>query len=567
LNPKQDYPMKLQRLLGALCAGLMLVSLPARATEQSSFVTPVTGPMNMATFAGTYLNPGLRAIASCSWGTSAPANGPGGAPIVYQCWANTTTNPVVFSFYDGASWVVYGKLNTLTHVWTPSYQGTDLGTASTATTGASGHAVPFLDISNTWSAIQFGATAAVDTNTTQFATTAFVLGQAASATPLIDGSAAVGTSTRFARGDHVHPTDTTRAPVASPTFTGVPAAPSAAVDTNTTQLATTAYVIGQASASGDGTPAMDGTASRGAGTHFARNDHIHPTDTSRAPLASPALTGTPTATTASPGTNTTQLATTAYADAIAVLKANIASPTFTGTPAAPTATGGTNTTQLATTQFVQSAVTAATTGVASIAGNTGAFTLGNGITNSTNDIRIDTAYGGKKLLATLTASSSATLSDTTSITGSFSTYELVFTGIIPATNGAAPQLQIRSGGVFQSSGYLNGAAIFAGGGTVVAATANTVNITTAFNSTATDATNNPKNATPGMSGFIRLFNPSASQTTNVIVQMGYLDAGNTRAISVNNNGFWNTAAVITGFQFAFNTGAIASGTIEIYGWK
>lgn len=63
-------------------------------------------------------------------------------------------------------------------------------------------------------------TASVDTSTTQAASTAFVLGQAASATPLINGTAAVGTSTRYARGDHVHPTDTSRAPLASPTFTG-----------------------------------------------------------------------------------------------------------------------------------------------------------------------------------------------------------------------------------------------------------------------------------------------------------------------------------------------------------
>src|SRR6185369_11122084 len=45
-------------------------------------------------------------------------------------------------------------------------------------------------------------TAAVDTNTTQVATTAMVLAQAASATPLVDsGSGAVGTSTRYARAD------------------------------------------------------------------------------------------------------------------------------------------------------------------------------------------------------------------------------------------------------------------------------------------------------------------------------------------------------------------------------
>lgn len=157
--------MKLKRLLGALCAGLMLISLPAKATEQSSFVTPVAGPMNMATFAGTYLNPGLRALASCHWGPSAPTNGPSGAPLPYQCWANTTTNPVVFNRYDGASWAVYGKLNTSTHVWTPSYQGTDTGTASTATTGTSGHTVPFLDGVNTWSGAQaFGAMTATTIN-------------------------------------------------------------------------------------------------------------------------------------------------------------------------------------------------------------------------------------------------------------------------------------------------------------------------------------------------------------------------------------------------------------------
>ena len=313
-------------------------------------------------------------------------------------------------------------------------------------------------------------TATVDTNTTQVATTAFVLAQGSvsgDGTPAMDGTAARGTSTHFARADHIHPTDTSRAPLASPAFTGMvtlpgdpasalqaatkqyvdnvaaglnpkanvkaattvnitlsgaqtidgvsigagdrvlvkdqstasqngiyvaaagawsratdmdawvevpgantwvqqgtanadkawvctaddggtlgttaitwvqfggtgvfaplnapaltgtPTAPTAAIDTNTTQLATTAFVLGQASASGDGTPAMDGTASRGTSTHFARADHVHPADTSRAPLASPTFTGTPAAPTATAGTNTTQLATTAFvAAAVAAL--------------------------------------------------------------------------------------------------------------------------------------------------------------------------------------------------------------------------------------------------------
>lgn len=182
--------------------------------------------------------------------------------------------------------------------------------------------------SPTFTGVPAAPTAAVDTNTTQIATTAFVVAQASSATPIIDGTGTVGTSLRYARQDHIHPTDTTRAPLASPTFTGVPAAPTAAVDTSTTQLATTAFVIAQ---SASATPLMDGTAAVGTSTRFARGDHRHPTDTSLAPLASPTLTGVPAAPTATTGTNTTQLATTAFvrADANELTKLGT---TFTTSP-------------------------------------------------------------------------------------------------------------------------------------------------------------------------------------------------------------------------------------------
>lgn len=60
------------------------------------------------------------------------------------------------------------------------------------------------------------------------------------------------------------------------------------------------------------TPSMDGTASTGTSKRFAAEDHVHPTDTTLAPKASPALTGTPTAPTATTGTATTQIATTEF---------------------------------------------------------------------------------------------------------------------------------------------------------------------------------------------------------------------------------------------------------------
>lgn len=65
----------------------------------------------------------------------------------------------------------------------------------------------------------------------------------------------------------------------SPTFTGTPLAPTATVDTSTTQMATTAFVTGQAATVA---PIMDGVASVGTSKRYARQDHIHPTDTSRA---------------------------------------------------------------------------------------------------------------------------------------------------------------------------------------------------------------------------------------------------------------------------------------------
>ena len=154
-------------------------------------------------------------------------------------------------------------------------------------------------------------TAATSTNTTQLATTAFVLGQANStaATISMDGTQAAGVSNLYARADHVHPSDTTKANLASPTFTGTPAAPTAALDTNTTQLATTAFVVGQASGT---TPAMDSVAAVGTSLRYARADHVHPSDTTKANLASPTFTGTPAAPTATVDTSTTQLATTAF---------------------------------------------------------------------------------------------------------------------------------------------------------------------------------------------------------------------------------------------------------------
>lgn len=167
-----------------------------------------------------------------------------------------------------------------------------------------------------------------DDDTNHVATTAFVLGQGSDAVPNMDGSPSAGTSEKYARSDHVHPTDTSRAPLASPALTGVPTAPTAAIGTDTTQIATTAFVNSEINndrpfESTAGNILMNGVQSLGVRNTVARGDHVHPTDTTRAPLASPTFTGTvtvptlavtaaATAPTLAVDTSTTGVATTAF---------------------------------------------------------------------------------------------------------------------------------------------------------------------------------------------------------------------------------------------------------------
>jgi hypothetical protein len=112
-------------------------------------------------------------------------------------------------------------------------------------------------------------TPTTDNNTTNIATTAFVVGQAAATAPVMNGTATVGTSLRYARQDHVHPTDTTRAPLASPTFTGTVTIPSGASISGFAPLASPSFT-GTASFAGDISSTATGYLDLPAGTTAQR---------------------------------------------------------------------------------------------------------------------------------------------------------------------------------------------------------------------------------------------------------------------------------------------------------
>jgi hypothetical protein len=243
-------------------------------------------------------------------------------------------------------------------------------------------------------------TPALTDHSTQIATTEFIHQINLSAFELdltklqMDGSASLGTSPKIPRSDHVHPTDITRAPITSPNFLGIPTADTALLETKSDQLATTNFVhnlLSDRYESDIENIQMDGEISLGILDNIARSDHIHPSDTSRAPIDSPIFTGTPTAPTADLGLSSTQLATTEFVvneienkyeidvrnlkmagspsfgtvDRFArsdhihptdTTQAPIHSPEFLGIPKADTADVKTITTQLATTEFVNNEI-------------------------------------------------------------------------------------------------------------------------------------------------------------------------------------------------------------------
>ena len=213
------------------------------------------------------------------------------------------------------------------------------------------------------------------------------------------------TSTNPVQNKAINAALDTKAPLASPALTGVPTAPTAELGTNTTQIATTAYVMAMAQASADqikifktvhvSTPAgsanvvaddmadvlsviqgdnitLTANAVDSSITISATDTTYSEATTDAAGLMSAAdktkLNGI--ATGANKTTVDSALSTTStnpvqnkVINTALGTKANLASPTFTGTPKAPTAAAGTNTTQIATTAFVKAAVDTSASGL------------------------------------------------------------------------------------------------------------------------------------------------------------------------------------------------------------
>jgi hypothetical protein len=168
--------------------------------------TPTNGDV-WTTTGGLFarINGGTRQFATLSDGFTYSGNNTFAGPTLV--FGNTTAASTV-NIATGATLTATTKA---VNIGTNGVAGSTTNIAIGSTTGTS---------TTTLQGSTVGATLAADTNTTGLATTAFVVGQAGSATPVVNGTAAIGTSLRYARQDHVHPTDTSRAALAGATFTG-----------------------------------------------------------------------------------------------------------------------------------------------------------------------------------------------------------------------------------------------------------------------------------------------------------------------------------------------------------
>jgi hypothetical protein len=169
-----------------------------------------TGPVNYATGQLKINGAVVTSSGGATIGTTSQLIKGDGAGNGIASGLTGTALTTGFSLAGGTTSKIFTLTNTLTFSGTDG-SALDIGTGGTLGNNAFNSTVFAPLASPTFTGVPAAPTAAVDTNTTQVATTAFVDGQAASANPVIDGTAAPGTSLRYARGDHVHPTDTTRA--------------------------------------------------------------------------------------------------------------------------------------------------------------------------------------------------------------------------------------------------------------------------------------------------------------------------------------------------------------------
>lgn len=278
---------------------------------------------------------------------------------------------------------------------------------------------------------------------------------------------------------------------------------------------------------------------------------------SYAPLASPALTGTPTAPTATTGTSTTQIATTAFVQATAM---SAALPNQTGNSGKIITTDGTNAswgtysvTNGAFTQATNKLLgrTTASTGAIEEISVVGATFAANTLTITPSAV---------KLLSTVTASNSATVDIETTLDSTYDAYLIVCSGITVATDGAGLFARMKIGG-----SYLTTLTYYSH----LLASDSSATTNVEYNESGAaymELIRNIGNAAGEHANLtIHLHNPASTSLRKGLYATGYAvnAIGNTAmAYAVGSN---SGTGALTGLRLYASSGNIVSGSFRLYG--
>ena len=177
-------------------------------------------------------------------------------------------------------------------------------------------------------------------------------------------------------------------------------------------------------------------------------------------------------------------------------------------------------------------------------------------------------YAEKKL-ATVTASSSSTLSFTSSIDSTYNIYKFRYVSMHPSDNNSSFQFQCSTDGgsnynttvtstYFQAFHFEDGSS---GQGVEYAAAKDLAQSTSFQNLFTGQGNDNDQTGT----GELFLFDPSS--TTFVKHFLSNNNSSDASDITINQipAGYFNTTSAINAIQFKFSAGTIDSGTIEMYG--
>ncbi len=175
--------------------------------------------------------------------------------------------------------------------------------------------------------------------------------------------------------------------------------------------------------------------------------------------------------------------------------------------------------------------------------------------------------GAMTLLATQTASSSATIDFTSNIDSTYDVYCFKFINCHPATDNAEFQVNFRDGGssfdATKTTTYFR--SFHNEGDTDTGVSYNTNHDLAQGTGHATLGEDIGNGNDEGLSGILTLYNPSSTTFVKHFISRLQTYNGSDYSVDCFVGGYANVTSAIDGVQFKFSSGNIDSGVIKLYG--